>query len=272
MPEQITEPGLYDLPAAVYHGGGVPGLSQSRAKVLLGEAGPARFKHQETVRETKAEFDLGTAAHALVLGKGSERLVLIDSKDYRNKPAQAARDAAYADGLTPVLPQQMRQAEDMAEALVKHSASMEVLSGESEIAALWVRSDGLRLRGQMDKYAAGSHIGDYKTAADASFRGFNKSAYNYRYYMQAAWYQLLVRELTGELLPYRMVAQEKHAPYLPSAWEVPDHYLAMGLVDMDDAIAIYQQCLKSGNWPGYPDEIQTLSPPDWALDDEIEIA
>mgnify|MGYP003494415919 CR=1 FL=1 len=91
MPEPITTPGLYDLTPEQYHRDPVPGgsLSQSRAKTLLREAGPARFRHYEAIPETKPEWDMGTVAHAIVLCKGSERLRLIDAKDDARK-AQVA--------------------------------------------------------------------------------------------------------------------------------------------------------------------------------------
>lgn len=266
----ITEPGLYDLPAAEYHGDPVPGgsLSQSRAKVLLKEAGPARFKYLETAPEHKPEFDLGTTAHALVLGKGEERLVLIDAPNYKSPKTQEKRDAAYAAGLTPVLPWQLRQAEDMAAKIASHTQAMEILAGRSEV-AMFAPVDGLWLRGQMDKYAAGSHIGDYKTTSDGSSR-FERAAFNLGYHIQAAWYRELVRILTGETLPFRIVAQESKAPYLVSVWEFPDSYLDMGREAADEAISIYRRCVEANDWPGYPDEIQLLTPPAWAYDDEIE--
>lgn len=272
MPEFIvTTPGLYDLAPAVYHGDPIPGgsLSQSRAKTLLREAGPARFRHYEAIPETKPEWDLGTAAHSVVLGKGSERLALIDSKDYRNKPAQTARDAAYAKGMTPVLPHQMRQVEAMAEELSRHKLATETLAGKTEVAMFYRRDDGLWLRSQMDAMNP-ECTGDYKTSADAS-SWFARSAWKYRYPLQGAWYRRLRAWLTGDWLPYRLVAQETTAPYLVSVWELDPLAIRQGESDMDEAIATYQRCMESGQWPGYPDEIQTLSPPDWALDDEIEI-
>lgn len=268
----ITEPGLYDLPAAVYHADPVPGgsLSQSRAKTLLREAGPAIFKHREATPERKAEWDLGTVAHALALGKGAERLVVVDADSWRTKAAQEARTAAYAAGLTPLLPADMRKAEDMAEALSRHKLAIDALTGRPEVSAFWRLDDGLWLRGQMDVLAADC-TADYKTTADASSYGFARSAWKYRYHMQGAWYRRLRGWLTGEWPPFRLVAQESTAPYLVSVWELDDLAIQQGESDMDEAIAIYQQCKQSGEWPGYPDEIQTMSPPDWALDDEIEI-
>lgn len=273
-PIVITEPGLYDLLPADYHADPIPGgsLSQSRAKVLLEEGGPAKFRHAETVgREPKRTWDFGTVVHAVALGKGLERVVVVDAKTWQGKAAQQERDDAYAKGLTPILSGEMRQAEDMAEALTSHTRAMEVLAGQSEVAAFARHHSGLWIRGQLDKYAPGSHIGDYKTAADASSEGFTRAVWRYRYHMQAAWYRSLVQLLTGELLPYRLVAQEKTAPYLVSVWEAADDYLELGRADMEDAIAIYRQCSESGEWPGYPNEIQTLSKPDWAYDDDIEI-
>lgn len=272
-PVAITEPGLYDLPAAVYHGDPVPSgsLSQSRAKRLLTEGGPAKFHHYETApRVEKAEFDLGTTAHALALGKGEERLVVVSYDTYASKPAKEMRDQAYAAGKTPIKAKDLRIAEAMAEELGKHSHAMAALDGQHEVAMFWPDEDGLWLRGQMDTYAPGSHIGDYKTAADASGAGFIRSAWNFRYHMQGAWYRRLVQMLTGEKLPYRIVAQETTAPFLVSVWEIPEDYLQLGYADMADAIELYKQCRRTGEWPGYPLEAQTLTPPDWAIDDEIE--
>lgn len=205
-----------------------------------------------------------------MLGKGAEVLTVIDAQSWRSGWAQEAREKAYIDGKTPLLPQDMRKAEDMAAALTEHPLAVETLTGDTERSMFW-QQDGLWLRGQMDVHAPGSHVGDYKTAADASGPGFIKAAWRYRYHMQAAWYQTGVHLLTGERLPFRFVVQEKEAPYLVSVWEIPDDYLQLGRADMDDAIDLYLQCKESGEWPGYPDEIQTLMPPAWAIDDEIEI-
>lgn len=270
----IKRPGIYDLPADVYHSDPTieGSLSFSRAKTLLEEAGPAKFLHAETApREQKPYFDFGTAAHAKVLGKGSEQLMVIDAPSWRTRAAQDQRREAYLLGLTPILAHEMRTIDDMADALSKHPHAMETLAGDPEVAMFWRDTDGMWLRGQLDVHAPGSHIGDYKTAQDASGAGFTQSAWKFRYHMQAAWYQHLTRELTGELLPFRFVVQEKAAPYLVSVWEPTADYLELGAADMADAIGIYRQCRASGEWPGYDPTIQPLTAPGWALDDEIEV-
>src|SRR5690606_27492276 len=168
--------------------------------------------------------------------KGAERLTVVPYESFASKAAQAIRDKAYAEGKTPIKASDLRKAEDMAEVLDQHKQAVDALTGLPEVSIFWRDGDDLWLRGQMDVYAKGSHIADYKTAADASGAGFIKAAWNFRYHMQAAWYRRLVLMVTREKLPYRIVAQESSAPYLVSVWEVPDDYLQLGYADMADAI------------------------------------
>lgn len=265
----MIAPGIHDMSPAEYHGI-TDGLSVSRAKALLDEGGPARFRHRETVGQPHSSaFDLGSMAHALVLGKGDERLVMVDADSWRTKAARDERLRIRQLGMTPVLSHEVEVARRMAEVLDGHKLARETLTGRIEVAAFY-ELDGLLLRGQMDVYGADC-IADYKTAQDASSFGFLRAAWRYRYYMQAAWYRRLRGWLTDEWVPVRMVAQEKEAPYLVSVWELDDAYIQQGEQQMDEAVATYRACMESGTWPGYPDEIQLLTAPDWAVDDDIEI-
>lgn len=279
MSATITAPGLvFDMPAADYHADPVPlgSLSATRAKTLLEDAGPARFRHNaKTGGEYKPAFDFGNAAHALALGKDADRLVIVDTDSYRTAAARQLRDDAYAQGKTPILPKELQVAEDMATELEKHPVAMESLTGQAEVSMFHQLDCGLWLRGRIDVMAASddpkamadAFTTDYKTTTDASSSAFIKQAWNLRYFMQAAWYRRLRYWLTGDLLPYRIVAQEKTAPYLVSVWEIDPEYLGMGEEQMDEAIRIYRECLEADDWPGYPTELQQLTPPDWAIPD-----
>lgn len=269
----ITEPGIYDLAPEDYHRDPIPGgsLSQSMAKILLQDGGPALFRHRmEAGSEHKPAFDMGTAAHALVLGKGSERLVIVKADSWRSRFAMESREQAYREGKMPLLASQMKVAEDMAEALSKHSLAVESLTGQAEMALFCQHSSGLWLRGQADMIADG-WIADYKTTADASFEGFSRSAWKFRYHMQAAWYRRVYRWITGKSTGFRIVAQEKTAPYLVSVWEPTRELIEAGERDMDEAIDIFLRCSEADLWPGYASDIQPLMPPEWALDDDITL-
>ena len=72
----ITEPSLLaGIPDAVYHSGGVrtpgPQTSQSALKLLIAPSTPREFQWRLTHPEApKRVFDVGRAAHTLVLGAG----------------------------------------------------------------------------------------------------------------------------------------------------------------------------------------------------------
>ena len=265
----ITEPGLYDMPAAAYFGDALPsGLSQSSAKVLLEDGGPAKFKAaQELPRVEKSAWDLGTTAHALILGKGIERVEIHDFPNWMTKAAKEAKVATYAEGKTPMLTKDYELAEAMAEAIPASFAAL-FTGGQAEVSMLWQHESGLWLRGQMDYYS--DAIVDLKTMADASKYGFEKSVHQFKYYMQAAWYRRGVEALTGERLPYLIAGVETKAPHLTRVMEVSEDYLAVGEAAMDRAIAIYLNCTESGEWPGYTTEIEALDPPHWLAVDNAD--
>jgi hypothetical protein len=269
MTATITRPGLYDLDAADYHGDPTDegSLSQSRAKVLLDEGGPAKFHAALTEpRVEKREFDEGTAVHAVLLGKGGERLVHIDGDNYRTKAAQEARDAAYTAGKTPMLTHQRQAVEKIVAGIPTEIRDL-FRHGQAEVSMFWRDPSGLWLRGQMDYYIPGVGIIDLKTMRDTTNRAFTRAVWDHRYYMQAAWYRRGVEALTGELLPYIVVGVEKTAPYLSRAKRITEDYLAVGEAHMDQAIATYLHCVETETWPGHPTAIDDLDPPPWASAD-----
>ena len=105
-----VEPGLYDIDAELYHSDPVPGgsLSSSGARKLATEC-PAKFKYwSEHPQPPKKEFDLGTAAHTLVLGNGPE-LVVVDAEKWNTNAVKAEVTAIRAEGKTPLKPSELAQ-------------------------------------------------------------------------------------------------------------------------------------------------------------------
>ena len=265
--EPISGPGVYaDVPELDYHRDLTPhgSLSYSAAKVLLDEAGPARFAHARTAaRPYKHEYSLGSAAHAILLGKGSEALRVIDARDWRTAAAREQRDKAMAAGLTPLLPHELTQAEEIAAGIDRVPLARELLTGGTPEVSLYAEHRGILLRGRLD-YLTDDSLVDVKTTNDADTRPFERSIWSYRYYMQAAWYRRLYTALTGTSLPWHWVILETAPPYLPAVRHATDEYLTLGELHMDRAIDTYLACRESGIWPGYPDQSQPVDPPAWA--------
>jgi len=201
--EKITKPGIYPgVPDEVYHADPVEGgsLSSTGARGVL--HCPAKFDYnRRNPRPPKREYDLGHAAHHLVLGTGP-RLEVVDAMDYKTKDARAQRDAAYAAGAVPLLPDQMDQVEEMADAIRAHKTAAALLSGalQFELTLVWQDvQTGVMCRARIDcltQTAKGrTLIVDYKTARSSEPRSIDRAMHDYGYHQQFDWYMAGVMEL-----------------------------------------------------------------------------
>lgn len=271
----ITQPGVYDIPDELYHGDPVPGgsLSSTGARKLLPPSCPAKFRWEQQHPVHKAVFDLGKAAHLLVLGAGAE-IVCIDAADWRTNAAKDQREAARAEGKTPLLPAEYRQVQAMAAALRAHpvasvlfdperGSAEQSLFWQDPVTGIWCRS---RLDWMRDEIPGQRFIvADYKTADCAEPGSFARSAANFGYHQQDAFYCDGVTALgLAEDPAFLFVVQEKAPPYLVSICELtePDREAGRRLNRL--ATEIYRDCSEAGVWPGYSTEINHVSLPAWA--------
>lgn len=272
----ITEPGVYDIPDAEYHRDPVPGgsLSHSGAKRLLPPSCPALYRQWADYGQApKAAYDLGHAAHKLVLGAGMDVRV-IDAEDWRTKVAKEQRAEAYAAGEVPLLVADWRRVHAMADALRQHpiaAALFDPEQGRPEV-SLFTRAgiDGPMLRGRLDwlpEHRRGRLIiGDYKTTSCAEPEEFARSCWKFDYFGQAAWYLDLVTALglEGDERPaFVLVAQETEPPYLVTVGEPDETALARGRARNAQAIEVFTECTATGEWPSYTSDVIPLSLPAW---------
>ncbi len=271
----ITEPGVYDLPIEEYHRDPVAGgsLSCSGSRRLIPPSCPAKFRwHADHPGEDHApHFDVGSAAHKLVLGEGAE-IVVIDAADWRTKAAKEQRDAAYAAGQTPLLAADYEVVEAMAEALRAHPIAGRMFipgKGKPEQTLIWRdERTGIMRRALLDWLPnAGRVFPDYKTALSAWPEDFRNPADRYGYAQQAAWYLDGVKALglAGDDAAFVFVVQEKEAPYLVSVIELDQLSLRIGAQRNRQALSIFQWCTETGEWPGYGDDVSLVSLPNWTL-------
>jgi hypothetical protein len=270
----ITKPGIYsDLAEDIYHADPVPGgsLSASGAKALLDC--PAKFRYQQEHPVFKNTFDFGSAAHQLVLGTGPE-IVVVDAENWRTKAAQEQQKQARAAGKIPLLTSERDEVVCMASAIRSHplaAAALDPARGgkpeqslfmQDETSGVWLRS---RLDWMPDPHSAMRPvIFDYKTTKNASPDSFAREMANYRYHLQAAWYAHLYLEITGVDAPFLFIAQDKEPPYLVAVCQPDAEAMRAGRQLMRQAIHAYAACCATGEWPGYGDDIHTISLPPWA--------
>jgi hypothetical protein len=275
----VTEPGVYpDMPIGVYHADPVPGgsLSSSGARKLLDPGCPAQFKYdRDNQQPHKREFDIGHAAHMLVLGDGPE-LEVIDFPDWKKVAARELRDLAYDEGKTPLLTKEYEQVTAMADAIRQHPTAGKLFAPDTGIAEqsmFWQDSrHGVWRRARPDWIPHRQENGrlvvvDYKTARAVDPTALQRAVYEHGYHAQAAWYLDAVKalDLAGDIEPaFIFVFQTKTAPYLVHLVELDFPALTLGAARNDRALRIYAECQRTDTWPGFNDAITYLPLPPYA--------
>lgn len=263
------EPGIYpDIPDTEYHAA-KDILSSSGARRLITSTPRKFYEEMTTVRPYNPAFEIGHAAHTLVLTVG-DPFEVVDADSWRTKDAKAARDAALQAGNTPLLAKEYAQVRAMADAILDHPVTGELFTRNdttSEQSLYWKdEQTGVACRARPDLAVNDwSLIVDYKTTVSADPREFAKSIAKYGYHQQQAWYCEAVETLTGIRPEFVFVCQEKTPPYEVSLIQLDADAVRIGGRLNEDARTIYAACMDSGVWPSYPTSVQVVGLPAWAL-------
>jgi hypothetical protein len=297
--ELIAQPGAYrDVPHDRYHGAEIcdaPSISATGLKVLAGAKGrrrkgqtPRHFWETSNLnphrkeREDTAALRFGRAFH--------DALLLPDAWDsnYHVLPAGFSRakkkemaveiaeaDAAIKAGLTCMKEDECLRVNYMADAMrADPLIAPFVGAGEAEVTFAWRDVEtGVWLRARPDYMLADLSIGlNFKTAADASYSGFQTAIANNNYVQGAAL------ELDGYLAIFGEAPSRYFHPVIEKPgeeWE-PGEYLATALWELpaEDiergrwlnrmAIRTFAECLSSNKWPGYTPEPELCGLPSYA--------
>lgn len=276
--EPITKPGVYDIPNDMYQADPVKGgsLSNSGARRLLPPSCPAKFKYErDHGRKPKREYELGHAAHKLVLGVGEE-IVVIKTANYKTKAAQEEQAAARAEGKVPLLEAEHDVVKAMAAALRADELAAALLqpgTGTPEQSLFWRDSEtGVIRRARLDWLRTNAPgrlwVVDYKTCNDASHDALERAANDYGYFRQSRWYLDGVTALgLGDDPRFAFIHQEKTPPYLVHVVEPTALALEAGGFYNRKAIRLYAECVRTDTWPGYSadaEHLTQISLPPWA--------
>lgn len=268
---RMTDPlFVLDMPEEEYHSHSA--LSASGMKVLL--KSPAAFVQSRRVRVEKAEFDVGHAVHARVLGLGAPVVEIPDGLLASNGAAstKASKEfiaKARADGQVPLKSAVYAQVVAGAESVLANPKARRLLEreGHSEVSMFATDPEtGVRLRGRADR-VAGSQILDVKTTVDVSLHKLSAVVNSYGYDCQAETYRFLFELCTGEVAePVVLIFMEKEPPYDVRVVRLGDLWIEGGWAKMRRAVRRFAECSASGVWPGIDAEdgpVGELEPPGW---------
>lgn len=270
------KPGIYSLPSEQYHADpcAVPSLSNSIAKALLDQSPMhARMAHPKLNPahrpDENSRFDLGSAAHAVLLEGNQSKVCVIDAADWRTKDAKAKRDEARANGLLPILAKHDSAIKRMVKAAQDFISASPLRgvwkAGKPEQTVIW-EDEGVTCRAMMDWLTDDRKlILDYKTTDSAHPDVFGRQIARMGYDMQAAFYTSGIIAQGYDEPRFVFLAQEIEPPHACSLVELHSSYMEIAHAKYTRAVSLWRECMTRNQWPAYPTTITTALPPVWAM-------
>lgn len=259
----IEGAGIFEMPADLYHRDPCPepSLTSSIAKMLcLASAAHAWQEHPRLnpapIEDNAEHFDIGTVAHALLL-EGEAGIAVVDAKDWRTNAAKAAREAAYAAGLTPLLAHRWADVQAMVAAarqqLARHTdgGAQMFTDGEPEQTLIW-QEDDVWCRARPDWLRPGA-IDDYKTtSASANPETWTRTMFSTGFDIQVAWYLRGLKHLTGVDAAFRFAVQETYPPYALAVIALGPDAQILAEKKCLYALEVWRASRRTNDWVGYP--------------------
>ena len=245
-------------------------LSASGAKKLLPKSCPAKYKawvDGERAEASKA-MDFGSVVHSLILGAG-KKFAVIDADSWRTNAAKEAQEQARAEGRIPILKEDYLRAKAVADKVLQHPTWGYLFhGGQPEVAAKWIDPEtGITCRARFDYLrpkVEGKRrvIVDLKTARSAHPDTFGRAIGEYGYAIQAAFYSDGARVLGLDDDPlFVFVVAETEAPFCITVGVLDAQDAALGRAQASLARRIFKQCVETGTWPEYADDLVTFQTP-----------
>jgi hypothetical protein len=267
------------MPELDYHADPAPepSLSRSIAQLLI-DASPAHaYAEHPRLGGTpptgpasgEEDMDVGTAVHALFLKDGEEKIVHCKVPDWRTKEAKAMKADALAAGKIPLKTKQYDAAMHLYDKLAGFAHRTGLFTEGQGEATLVVDEGDHWFRCRVDFLPDDPSLPllDLKTTGSlATAAKWGRSCFDHGADLQAAMYPRAAEILRGEP-PGGMlfVVIETNPPYAIRIFAMDPIAIEVGNAKARAARALWTQCIKSGEWPAYPDDPEWIIPPSWIV-------
>jgi len=277
--------GFHDIPAERYHSDPCerPSLSHSIAVKIVSESpwhawsAHPRLGGQRHSDPTDVMIE-GTAMHALLLGKGLERVAVIDAENFKTSAAQEEKRAALARGEAPLVYPKFKRLEAQAERIAERIRELgyDLSAGRNEVAMVW-ESEGVLCRAMVDHWnAAEGLVVDLKKVASANPYDLERAFVDYGDDVQDAAYregtETLVPELAGRVRVVFLAFEPKSGIVVPV--QCGGSMAELGQMRWHRGTSIWKRCVEANRWPAYYAKSQTepirLEAPNYAYTRETE--
>jgi hypothetical protein len=276
---RVTEPGIYaDMPMDAYVGDPCPEPSVSTGVVnALTNRSPlhaaAEHPRMGGIHDDSSRADLGSAAHAVLLG-GAERIVVVDAADWRTKVAQAARDEARAAGKIPILAHLSDPIVKMADSARAMLDRHGINDLHMERTLIWQDARGVWCRSRPDIMHGDEcdPVVDYKTSTNADPMTWAKTTlFRGGYDNQAGLVLRGLDKLIGQQeRQFLFLVQEIEPPYACSMVGCSPSVIVNATQKVEAAIDLWYRCLRDNKFPGYDTRIHWAELPSYIQSDWYE--
>lgn len=290
-PVKIAASGAYDLPNEIYHSDccAGPSISPSSVKEILSD--PSEYWRKSYLnpdaepREGKQAFNVGTAAHTLVLEPEllHDTIAVVPGDYLASNGALSTKKAKefVAEqtelGRTVIKPDEWDAVCSIADNVRAHPQVVRSLARGRVEQSLILKDDetGIFLKARPDFMPDESDrfIVDLKTTDRTDIAGWEKSALaDLRYDIQAAVMMVVMREVTG-IKPAGVlyIVTCKQPPYrvgvrvLRPASDIGRTLLDAGWADTLKAMRIFAECWQTATWPSPWDAVSDIAPPEFVM-------
>jgi hypothetical protein len=271
---KCPEPGIYkDVPNAVYHGPEYQdAVNNSLLKTVRSET-PAQAYYDQTHPKPQTEaMGVGEAVHLALLephlfDENVVRGLGVDRRSKKNQQAHALHELENADKLI-LKHGDYDRVKGMADAGLHHGRSAELLAspGLNEVTIVGdMEAEGMMVRcrirpDRLTRFQKWNAIVDVKSIEGSlSLENINRACGNFAYDMQAAFYLDVAEALAPADRRFFFVFVSKRPPYLRRVVEAGAEMIFNGRTKYRWALNDWAKCLKSGEYPGWTNDIDIAS-------------
>jgi hypothetical protein len=285
------EPGIYDMPDEQYFD--FPAFSNSDLKLI--SRSPAHYYAEK--RDPNRSLDNDTASKAA--GRAIHCAIL-EPGDFPNRyiiaPEDAPRKPTIAQINMKVPSEKAIESMEFWTDFNERAGGKEILKAEDYASYMEVTKQvrehpelrdllkdglaekcvfavdpktGLLVKCKTDYFRQFSKMAviiDLKTTKDARPFSFQRDAYTYGYFQQAAFYSDVWKwaGLVSQIDTWIILAVEREKPYAVMLYEVSGEDIEFGRKQYRKALAIAEECNATDTWPAYNTDIVPLKIPGYA--------
>lgn len=274
----IDKPGIFEgIPSPAYHADPCPepSLSRSIAHIITERSPLHAWTAHPRLNPNYAEaaedkFDLGSAFHDYVVGGEGRIAVWTESDTWRTNAAKAFKAWARENGHVPLLEEQWERVQVMAEAFWRQLRALDewadVLRGGTCEATAVYREGPIWCRVRLDWLDADlTRIVDVKTTGMCALPDhWSRQIMAHGLDIQAVMYPRGVHAVTGVKPRLRFLVIEDTPPFGLQLIEPEPAVTETGWARYQHACALWAECLRTGEWPGYPRHLGWAGASPWA--------